>query len=92
MAKAVNDNKGFFKYSNRKRKAKDNVDLLLNDGGRTLVSEETEKAELLNVFFSLVFTAIPGQYQMFTWVSLTHKSRIKEYWKEGFPLLKKDGF
>lgn len=44
VAKVVNDSKDFFKYNNKKRKINDNVNLLLNEGGRTLVREDTEKA------------------------------------------------
>ena len=45
------DNKKcFFKYGNSKRKTRENVGLLLNEVG-TLVTEDTEKAGLLNAFF-----------------------------------------
>lgn len=90
MAKVVNDNEDFFKYNKNRRKTKDNVDLLLNEWGRTLVAEDTKKPELLNVFSS-VFTSSSSP-KILTWVSLTQKSRRKEFWKESFPLVKKDGF
>lgn len=53
LAKDIKKNKkGFFKYMNNKRKAKDNVGLLPN-GRDTLVTENAEKAELLNAAFAL---------------------------------------
>ncbi|GAB0206992.1 mitochondrial enolase superfamily member 1 [Grus japonensis] len=57
LAKDVKDNKkGFFKYMSSKRKTRENVGPLLNEVG-ALVTEDTEKAELLNAFFASVFTA-----------------------------------
>jgi len=54
-----NNQKGFFKYISSKRKARDNVGLLLNEVG-VLVMEDAEKAELLNAFFASVFRAKAG--------------------------------
>lgn len=55
LAKHVKDKKkGFFKHIN-KWKTKDDVGRLLKGGG-TLITEDTEKAELLNAFFSSDFT------------------------------------
>jgi len=60
LASDVKDNKkGFFKYITSKWKTRDNVGLLLNEVG-DLVTEDTEKAELLNVFFTSVFSAKTG--------------------------------
>ncbi|GAB0202599.1 mitochondrial enolase superfamily member 1 [Grus japonensis] len=60
LARDVKDNKkGFFKYISSKRKTRENVGPLLNEVG-ALVTEDTEKAELLNAFFALVFTAKVG--------------------------------
>jgi len=57
LAKEVEDNrKGFFKYTNNKRKTRENMNLLLNEVG-TLVTEDTEKVDLLNTLFSSVFIA-----------------------------------
>jgi len=57
LARNVKDNrKGIFKYIGRKKKTRDNVGPLLNEVG-VLVMEDTEKAELLNAFFTTVFTA-----------------------------------
>ncbi|KGL75094.1 hypothetical protein N309_08010, partial [Tinamus guttatus] len=50
-----NNKKNFFKYINSKRKIRENVGPLVN-GMRTLVTNNTEKAELLNAFFASVFT------------------------------------
>ncbi|GAB0179374.1 mitochondrial enolase superfamily member 1 [Grus japonensis] len=55
LARDVKDNKkGFFKYISSKRKTRENVGLLLNEVG-ALVMEDTEKVELLNAFFALIF-------------------------------------
>ena len=54
-----NNKKGFFKYISSKRKARDNVGPLLNEAG-VLVTEDADKAELLNAFFASVFSAKAG--------------------------------
>ena len=46
----------FFKYVNSKRKTRDNVGPLLNEGG-VLVMGDAEKAAVLNDFIALVFTS-----------------------------------
>jgi len=51
-----NNKKGFFNYISSKQKTRDNVGPLLNEAG-VLVMEDAEKAELLNAFFALVFSA-----------------------------------
>ena len=57
LARDVKDNKkGFFNYISSKRKARDNVGLLMNEVG-VLVTEDVEKEELLNAAFASVFTA-----------------------------------
>jgi len=57
LARHVQDNKkGFFKYFSSKRQTRKNVGPLLNEVG-VLVTEDIEKAELLNAFFASVFTA-----------------------------------
>ena len=56
-ARDVKDNKkSFFKCISSKRKARDNVEPLLNGAG-VLVMENAQKAELLNAFFASVFSA-----------------------------------
>ncbi|KGL80537.1 hypothetical protein N309_03760, partial [Tinamus guttatus] len=50
-----NNKKKFFKYINSKKKSKENVGPLA-DGMGTLVTNNIEKAELLNAFFASVFT------------------------------------
>ena len=44
------------KYVNSKRKTRDNVGPLLNEGV-VLVTRDAEKAEILNAFFALVFAS-----------------------------------
>jgi len=51
----VRNNKGFFRYVNQKRKAKDIVPLLVNKTG-DLVTTGMEKDEVINNFFASVFT------------------------------------
>ncbi|CAM2095472.1 unnamed protein product [Caretta caretta] len=56
LARDVKSNKkGFFRYVGNKKKAKESVDPLLNEGGN-LVTEDVEKANVLNAFFASVFT------------------------------------
>jgi len=54
-----NNKKGFFNYTSSKRKARDNVGRLLNEAC-VLVTEDAEKADLLNAFFASVFSAKTG--------------------------------
>lgn len=63
LAKEIKDNKkGFFKYVNSKRKARENVGPILSEGG-ALVIGDAEKAEILNAFFASVFSerALPQE-------------------------------
>ncbi|CAM4662359.1 unnamed protein product [Lepidochelys kempii] len=56
LARDVKSNKkGFFRYGGNKKKAKECVGPLLNEGGN-LVTEDVEKANVLNAFFASVFT------------------------------------
>ncbi|GAB0187214.1 mitochondrial enolase superfamily member 1 [Grus japonensis] len=85
LARDVKDNKkGFFKYISSKRKTRENVDRLLNDVG-ALVTEDTEKAELLNAAFASVFTAKASPQE-----SQTLEVREKVWRKEDFPLVEED--
>ncbi|CAM5130495.1 unnamed protein product, partial [Natator depressus] len=56
LARDVKSNKkGFFRYVSNKKKVKESVGPLLNEGGN-LVSEDVEKVNVLNAFFASVFT------------------------------------
>ncbi|GAB0178125.1 mitochondrial enolase superfamily member 1 [Grus japonensis] len=63
-----NNKKDLFKYISSKRKTRENVGLLLNKVG-ALVTEDTEKAELLNAAFASVFTAKAGPQESQTLVA-----------------------
>lgn len=55
LMREINGNKkGLYKCTNDRRKTRENVGLLLNGAG-ALVSQDMEKAEMLNAFFTLVF-------------------------------------
>ncbi|CAM5151080.1 unnamed protein product [Eretmochelys imbricata] len=55
LARDVKSNKkGFFRYVGNKKKAKESVGPLMNEGGN-LVTEDVEKANVLNAFFASVF-------------------------------------
>jgi len=54
-----NNKKGFFNYISSKRTTRNNVGPLLNEVG-VLVMEDAEKAELLNAFFTSIFSAKAG--------------------------------
>ncbi|CAM4580797.1 unnamed protein product [Caretta caretta] len=56
LARDVKSNKkGFFRYVSNKKKVKESVGPLLNEGGN-LMTEDVEKANVLNAFFASVFT------------------------------------
>ncbi|CAM4581387.1 unnamed protein product [Caretta caretta] len=56
LARDVKSNKKvFFRYVSNKKKVKESVGPLLNEGGN-LVTEDVEKANVLNNFFASVFT------------------------------------
>ncbi|KAK4814746.1 hypothetical protein QYF61_026723 [Mycteria americana] len=54
-----NYKKGFFRYVNNKQKQKEDICPLLNRRGE-LVTNNAEKAEVLNTFFTSVFTSTVG--------------------------------
>ncbi|KAJ7407607.1 rna-directed dna polymerase from mobile element jockey-like [Pitangus sulphuratus] len=84
-ARDVKDNKkGFLKYISSKTKSWENVDLLLNGVG-ALVTENTEKADLLDAFFASVFTVKAKSHE-----SQILKTRVKVWRKEDFPSVKED--
>ncbi|GAB0177485.1 mitochondrial enolase superfamily member 1 [Grus japonensis] len=85
LARDVKDNKkGFFKYISSKRKPRGNVCLLLNEVG-ALVTEDTEKVELLNAAFASVVTAKAGPQE-----TQTPEVEEKVLQKEDLLLVKED--
>nr|XP_009935199.1 PREDICTED: LOW QUALITY PROTEIN: RNA-directed DNA polymerase from mobile element jockey-like [Opisthocomus hoazin] len=79
-----NNKKGFFNYISSKRKARDNVGPLLNEAG-VLVTEDAEKAELMNAFFASVFSAKTGPQE-----SQAPEGREEAYKEDDFPLVEED--
>jgi len=79
-----NNKKGFFNYISSKRKARDIVGSLLNEAG-VLVTEDAEKAELLNAFFASVFSAKAGRQE-----SQALEVREEAYGEDDFPLVEED--
>ena len=80
----INNKKGFFNYISSKRKARDNVELLLNEAG-VLVTEDAEKAEVLNAAFASVFSAKAGPQE-----SQAPEAKKEAYREEDFRLLEED--
>jgi len=57
LATVLRDNKKYFcKYINNKKRAKESLHSLLDEGGNT-VNEDEEKAEVLYAFFASVFNS-----------------------------------
>jgi len=85
LARDVGDNKkSFFSYISSKDKTRDNVGLLLNEVG-VLVTDDAEKAELLNAFFASVFSAKTDPQE-----SQAPEVREEAYREDDFPLVRED--
>ena len=85
LVKDVKDNKqGFSKYISSKQKTRESAGPLLNEVG-VLVMEDTEKAELLDVFFASVCSAKAGP-QEFQSLDITEKACRKDF----LPLFEKE--
>ncbi|GAB0209387.1 mitochondrial enolase superfamily member 1 [Grus japonensis] len=75
-----NYKKGFFRYVNNRRKQKNNIGPLLNRRGE-LVTGNAEKAEVLNTFFTSVFTSTVGPQALGTKIQVdanTDPPSVKE--------------
>ena len=55
----TNNKKGFFRYVSHKQKKKENIGPVLNGKGES-ITNDAEKAELLNTFFTSLFTSTVG--------------------------------
>ena len=85
LARDVQDKKkGFFNYISSKRKARDNVGPLLNEES-VLVTDDAEKAELLNAATASVLSAKPGPQE-----SQALQLRQEACRKEHSPLVDED--
>jgi len=63
LATVVRDNKKcFYKYTNTKKRAKENLHPLLDAGGN-IGNKDEKKAEVLNAFFASVFRSPTGYPQ-----------------------------
>jgi len=71
-------------YISSKRKARDNVGPLLNEAG-VLVTEDAEKAELLNAFFASVLSTKAGPQE-----SQVPEVREEAYSEDDFTLVEED--
>ena len=60
-----NDKKGFFRHVTHKQKKKENIGPLLNGKGES-ITKAAEKAEVLNTFFTSVFTSTAGSQALGT--------------------------
>lgn len=74
----LDNKKGFIKCVNTKRRSKENIGLILRVNGH-LKSEEEEKVEAVNDFFSSVFNSNRS------WATLASELEDHDWWSSDFP-------
>lgn len=84
MVRDMKDNKeGLYRYISNNKKTREDVSLL--NGSRDLVIKDIKKAEVLNGFFTFVFSGIACLQE-----SQTPETRGNVWIKEDLPLVKKN--
>lgn len=84
LAKDNKGDKGFCKYGSNKRKSRENVGPLLKKI-EALVTQDSEKAKVLNTFLASVFTTKSGFQE-----SQVAETRRKSWSEEDVPLVEED--
>ena len=67
LVRDANNNKGFYRYINQKRKVKGSIPPLMRKTGKLVMDKE--EAEVLNGFFASVFTGSPSFHTLSGWTT-----------------------